>query len=67
MDSFGWLNDQHLPSKEDFYSILNDEQRTDEDYEHEKTVWDEFNLSKQWVSIMPYLNSDIHYLTHTHY
>ena len=31
-----------LPRKKAFYSRLNDEETTNEDYEHAKTVWKEF-------------------------
>ena len=43
MDSFEKFNEK-LPSKEDFYSILNDEQISDEDYKHAQNVWDTFDL-----------------------
>ena len=33
-----------LPPKEAFYSRLNDEETTNEDYEHAKTVWKEFGI-----------------------
>ena len=33
-----------LPPKEAFYSRLNDEETTSEDYEHAKTVWKEFGI-----------------------
>ena len=32
------------PPKDAFYSRLNDEAITDEDYEHVKNVWKEFNI-----------------------
>ena len=33
-----------LAAKEAFYSKLNDEDISDEDYEHAKKVWNEFNM-----------------------
>ena len=39
MDSFNRFEETQLPNKEDFYSILNDEHISDEDYEHAKRVW----------------------------
>ena len=38
------LADTALPPKEAFYSKLNDEDISDEDYEHAKSVWKEFNM-----------------------
>ena len=39
MDSFKKFNKTKLPTKEQFYSILNNEHITDEDYKHAQTVW----------------------------
>ena len=38
MDSFNRFEETQLPNKEDFYSILNDEHISDEDYEHAKSL-----------------------------
>ena len=38
------LAELSLPPKEAFYSRLNDEETTNEDYEHAKTVWKEFRI-----------------------
>ena len=43
MDSFEKFNEK-LPSKEEFYSILNDEDITDDQYKHAQNVWNTFNL-----------------------
>ena len=43
MDRFEKFNTV-LPSKEDFYSILNDEHISDKDYQQAQTVWDTFSL-----------------------
>ena len=43
MDSFDKFNEK-LPSKEEFYSVLNDQHILDEDYEHAKKVWNTFKL-----------------------
>ena len=42
MDSWGRFSETKLPDKETFYSKLNDEHITDEEYAHAKTVWDAF-------------------------
>ena len=42
MDSWERFGETSLPDKADFYSKLNDEHITDEDYEHAQTVWKEF-------------------------
>ena len=43
MDSFKKFKEQ-LPSKEEFYSILNDKHISAEDYKHAQNVWNTFNL-----------------------
>ncbi|XP_068757392.1 uncharacterized protein [Montipora capricornis] len=58
MDSFEKFNEK-LPSKEDFYSILNDEHITDKDYQHAQTVWDTFSLKNMGEYHDLYLKSDI--------
>ena len=58
MDSFDKFNEQ-LPSKEDFYSILNNEYITDKDYQHAKTVWNTFKLSNMGEYHDLYLKSDV--------
>ena len=44
MDSWGKLNEVSLPNKESFYSELNKEGITDEDYVHAQKVWEIFKL-----------------------
>ena len=44
MDSFEKLKETKLPPKEKFYSRLNDENISVEDYEHAKKVWETFNM-----------------------
>ena len=44
MDSFEKFNETELPTIKDFYSILNDENISDYQYNHAKEVWNTFNL-----------------------
>ena len=58
MDSFDKFNEK-LPTKEDFFSIMNNEYITDKDYQHAKTVWETFNLKTMGDYHDLYLKSDI--------
>ena len=58
MDSFDKFNEQ-LPAKEDFFSILNNEHITDEDYNHVLDVWKTFNIRNMGDYHNLYLRSDI--------
>ena len=42
MDSFEKFNQAELPNKDQFYSILNDQHITDDEYDHAKKVWKTF-------------------------
>ena len=44
MDSWKRFKEELLPDKEYFYSELNKEHITDEDYTHAQKVWDTFNI-----------------------
>ena len=59
MDSFEKFNKTELPSKEEFYSILNNEHITDEDYCHAQKVWNTFQLQTMGEYHNLYLKSDI--------
>ena len=44
MDSFEKLNLTELPTKEQFYSILNDQHITNNEYKHARKVWKTFKI-----------------------
>ena len=58
MDSFDKFNEK-LPSKEEFYSLLNDEHISNEDYEHAQNVWNTFSLKNMGDYHNLYLESDV--------
>ena len=58
MDSFDKFN-KKLPMKEEFYSILNNEHISDEDYKHAQDVWNTFSLKNMGEYHDLYLQSDI--------
>ena len=53
------LSETHLPPKEDFYSNLNDEEITDEDYQHAIKVWNTFGCKTIRDYHDLYLKSDV--------
>ena len=59
MDSFDRFNETKLPMKEEFYSILNNEHISDEQYKHAQNVWNTFNLKTMGDYHDLYLKSDI--------
>ena len=59
MDSFDRFNETKLPVQHDFYSILNNEHISDEQYKHAQNVWDTFNLKTMGDYHDLYLKSDI--------
>ena len=60
MDSWERFNETSLPDKESFYSELNKEDITDEDYVHAQKLWKVFKI-KNFVSITTYMLKAILY------
>ena len=63
MDSFEKFNNRELPTKDQFYSILNDEHITDDEYIHAKEVWNTFYIKTMGDYHDLYLVSDVLLLT----
>ena len=59
MDNFNKFNETQLPKKQDFYSILNNEHISDEQYTHAQNVWNTFDLKTMGDYHDLYLKSDI--------
>ena len=63
MDSFEKFNQMELPNKDQFYSILNDQHITDDEYNHAKKVWNTFMIKTMGEYHDLYLVSDVLLLT----
>ena len=63
MDSFEEVNQTELPTKDQFYSILNDQHITDDEYDHAKKVWKIFKIKTMGKYHDLYLRSDVLLLT----
>ena len=59
MDSFEKFKQTELPAKEHFYSILNDQDITNDKYGHAKKVWKTFKLKNMGEYHDLYLGSDV--------
>ena len=63
MDSFEKFNQTELPTKDHFYSILNNQHITDDEYDHAKKVWKTFKIKTMGEYHDLYLGSDVLLLT----
>ncbi|CAH3043540.1 unnamed protein product, partial [Porites lobata] len=59
VSSFEKLSETQLPPKEEFYSKLNDEDITDDDYQYAKNVWNTFECKSIRDYRNLYLKSDV--------
>ena len=59
MDSFSKFNDTQLPRREDFYSLLTDEDISEDDYSHAEDIWKTFRIKNMGEYHDLYLKSDI--------
>ena len=59
MDSFQKFDKTELPTKEEFYSLLTDENISEQQYKHAQSVWNAFNLKNMGKYHDLYLKSDI--------
>ena len=59
MDSFSKFSDTQLPGREDFYSLLTDEDISDDDYSHAQDVWNTFGMQNMGEYHDLYLKSDV--------
>ena len=58
MDSWEKFNETALPPKKDFYSNLNLENISDEDYAHAQKIWDVFKIKNLGEYYDLYVQSD---------
>ena len=59
MDNLSKFNDTQLPKREDFYSLLTDEDISDDDYSRARDVWNTFGIQNMGEYHDLYLKSDI--------
>ena len=63
MNSFDKFNDEHLPSKDQFYSRLTEEDITNDDYNKAKQIWKHFDIKNMGEYHDLYLKTDVLLLT----
>ena len=59
MDSFEKFDQTELPTKDQFYSLLNDQHITNDEYNHARKVWKTFNIKTMGEYHDLYLKSDV--------
>ena len=63
LDSFEKFNQTKLSTKDQFFSIINDQHITEDEYNHAKKVWKTFNIKTMGEYHDLYLKSDVLLLT----
>ena len=63
MNAFEKFNDEQLPSKEQFYSRLTEEDITNDDYNKAKQVWKHFDIKNMGEYHDVYFKADVLLLT----
>ena len=63
MDSFEKFSQTELLTKDQFYSVLNDQHITNDEYDHAKKIWKAFNIETMGEYHDLYLKSDMLLLT----
>lgn len=63
VDAFNKLEDTCLPAKQEFYSKLNEQDISNEDYEYAKSVWKRFDIQTLGQYSDIYLKIDVLLLT----
>ena len=59
MDCFEKFNQTELPTKDEFFSVLNDQHITNREYGHAKKVWETFTLKNMGEYHDLYLKNDV--------
>ena len=59
MDSFQKFSQTQLPKRDDFYSLLTDEEISDSEYTHAQKVWETFEIENMGQYHDLYLKSDV--------
>ena len=59
MDSFQKFSQTQLPKRDDFYSLLTDEEISDSEYAHAQKVWETFEIENMGQYHDLYLKSDV--------
>ena len=59
MDSEAKFAERHLPARKDFYSLLTDEDISENDYRHAQKVWETFGIENMGQYHDLYLKSDV--------
>ena len=62
MDSFEKFDQMQLPTKDQFYSTLNDQHITNDEYDHVNKIWKAFNIKTMGEYHDLYLTSDVLFL-----